>query len=461
MAPLLATFVCFAGIFGLIWLDRDPAVRTSPALWLPLVWFLISGSRHVSFWFGMTPAGTSAAYLEGSPLDAIVYAVLLLMAVAVLARRRHAVVALVRRNPALVLFILYCAVSVVWSDFPGVALKRWIKSLGDYSMILLLLTDAQPLAAVRKVLSRVSFILLPLSILFIKYYPQLGRAYASHWEGTVYYTGVSDTKNMLGMVCLVFGFTAFWRLIIARQLPQRQRRKMYAVHGMIVLMAIYLLKVSDSKTSLACFALTGGLLVAHTFSNVFRRRAVLNLTIGLIVGGCVSVLFLGFGSDALSALGRNSTLTGRTDIWDVILSVPVNRVFGTGFESFWLGPRLDYVWSFQVVDGITEAHNGYLEVLLNLGILGELFLAGVLWTGYRNILRSLRAEPDFGRLRLGFFVIALIYNMTEAGIRSTDLIWLSLLIATIAVPQRQLMAVRQTSASAAPPTAQGALASAR
>jgi O-antigen ligase len=90
-----------------------------------------------------------------------------------------------------------------------------------------------------------------------------------------------------------------------------------------------------------------------------------------------------------------------------------------------------YLWTFPIVAGITEAHNGYLETYLNLGWVGLVFLGVLIWTGYRNIQRLLERAPASGRLRLGYFVIALIYNFTEAGFRSTDLIWFVFVLSII------------------------------
>jgi O-antigen ligase len=196
-------------------------------------------------------------------------------------------------------------------------------------------------------------------------------------------------------------------------------------------MAIWLLKMSDSKTALSCFVLTGAVLTAHAFVPVARRRVVLNVLVISVVLTSAAVLFLGIGGGALKAIGRNSTLTGRTDIWSVLLSVHTNPILGTGFESFWLGPRLVYLWTFPIVAGITEAHNGYLETYLNLGCLGLGFMGVLIWTGYGNIQRLLERAPASGRLRLGYFVIALIYNFTEAGFRSTDLIWFVFVLSII------------------------------
>jgi O-antigen ligase len=349
----------------------------------------------------------------------------------VLVTRWSTVTKILGRNRPLVMFILFCALSVCWSDFPAVAFKRWIKSLGDYSMILVMLTEFDGEAAIRRALTRVAIVIIPLSILFIKYYPQLGRSYAAHWDATQFYVGVCDNKNMLGMVCLIFGITAWCRLLEAWQGPKRQKKRDLIVHGVLLTMAIWLLKMSDSKTALSCFVLTGAVLTAHAFVPVARRRVVLNVLVISVVLTSAAVLFLGIGGGALKAIGRNSTLTGRTDIWSVLLSVHTNPSLGTGFESFWLGPRLVYLWTFPIVAGITEAHNGYLETYLNLGCLGLGFMGVLIWTGYGNIQRLLERAPASGRLRLGYFVIALIYNFTEAGFRSTDLIWFVFVLSII------------------------------
>lgn len=434
MSPSLAACLFVLGIFILFGSDREPKARTSPTIWLPIIWLLISGSRPISSWLGRTSTITPEQYLEGSPLDAGIYALLLFSAVVLLIGRRRIVARVLQRNWLIVIFVLYCAISIAWSDFPGVALKRWIKSLGDYAMVLIVLTQHDCAGAIKHVFARVAFILLPLSILFIKYYPSLGRAYSLHWDGTQFFVGVADTKNMLGMTCMVFGFAAVWRILHTWSKPGRGRAKILVVHSILVAMAIWLLILSDSKTSLSCFVLTSGLIAAHTFSKVVRRHVVLHMLVAAVILCCFSVLFLGIGGGALEDMGRNPTLTGRTDIWAVLLSARTNPVFGTGFESFWLGQRLAYVWSFQIVDGITEAHDGYLEFYLNLGWVGVAFLAGLLWIGYRNILRLIKRDPEAGRLRLGLFVIAVVYNFTESGFRSTNLVWIALIFAITALP---------------------------
>ncbi len=448
MSPMQATAVYVCGILGLFWLDRERPARTSWAVWIPVMWLFIAGSRHVSQWLGPEQAASPEAYLEGSPLDASIYALLIALAFYVLFQRRDAVARILRKNWPILLFVAYCLMSVSWSDYPGVALKRWIKSLGDYAMILILLTEKDRTQAIKQALSRVAFVVLPVSVLLIKYFPDLGRAYAAHWDATTFYVGIADTKNMLGMICMVFGFAAAWQLLHCWSAPRRERNRILLVQGAILGMALWLLYMSDSKTSLACFAMTTGLVAAHTFLPPARKRAVLHILVVAVVLCSFSVLFLGIGSGALETLGRNSTLTGRTEMWDLMLQVPINPVFGTGFESYWLGKHLTFLWQYQIMNGITEAHNGYLETYLNLGWAGLALLAVLFWTGYRNILRLLETDPEAGRLRLGFLVIAIVYNFTEAGIRTTDLVWIALILAIAAFPQ--LRAAKTTVVEAPP-----------
>jgi exopolysaccharide production protein ExoQ len=436
MPPALALLVFGLGILCLFALDEDNRLSASWALWLPVAWLLIAGSRHVSTWLNMAPAVSADQYLEGSPIDRLIYAALVAAGAMVLYRRRKLVGNILRQNWPLLLFVLYCLISVTWSDFPGVALKRWIKSLGDYIVVLIILTEQNRSRAIKRVFARVGFVLLPISILLIKYYPAWGRAYASHWDGTQFYVGVGDTKNMLGMTCMVFGFAAFWHVLHMGKDARQRRRRAYLVHGSTVAMAIWLLHISNSKTSLMCFVAAASVISLHRFLKFARNKIILHVLVSTVVFGIVSVLFLGVGAGLLQSIGRDSTLTGRTDIWRAVLAVPIDPIVGTGFESFWLGDRLNQIWANPELFRINEAHNGYLEVYLNFGFVGVILIAILLIAAYRNVVRSIRRDPELGRLRLGFFIMAVTYNFTEAAIRSTDLVWIAFLIVLIAIPEK-------------------------
>src|SRR5207247_1826853 len=207
----LAAVVCAAGILGLFLLDRDRTSRTSPALWVPAAWLGIATSRDISQWFNTVLVTDSPdQLLEGSPVDRIIYAGLLVAGLVVLVSRAERARSLLRANWPLVVFFLFCAISVLWSDYPFVAFKRWSKALGNLVMVLVVLTERDPPAAVRQLLTRTGFLLIPLSVLLIKYFPQLGRQF-SPWGGMAYSSGVAIGKNGLGILCLVLGLGSLWR----------------------------------------------------------------------------------------------------------------------------------------------------------------------------------------------------------------------------------------------------------
>jgi len=431
----IATFVFVLGICGLFWLDRDRNARTSIALWLPAVWMMIAGSRSISFWLGMAPSKLPESYMEGSPFDRALYTGFLMVGLVVLFGRQKEIQRFLSANWPIVLFVLYCAMSIMWSDFHEVAAKRWIKSLGDYVMILIVLTDPNPFGALKRVLARAGFILLPLSVLLIKYYPDVGRAYPAHWEGTTYFVGVAADKNMLGMACLVFGLASLWRFLheFRREKAERKRGPLLA-HGVIVAMTIWLFWMANSITSLACFILASGLIVATSSPWVARRRMLVHVLVASVLCFCFCVLFLNLANFLIAAVGRNPTLTGRTELWAKVIDLTPNPLLGAGFESFWLGPRLLKLWDIYWWQP-NESHNGYLEVYVNLGWVGLALFAGAVLAGYRNVIKMLRTDPDAGRLRLAYLVIGLAYNLTEAAIRTMDLMWLAFLVALIAVPK--------------------------
>ena len=179
-------------------------------------------------------------------------------------------------------------------------------------------------------------------------------------------------------------------------------------------------------------------MAASTSRWVEKRTGLVHLMIAAVVALSLAALFLDTGGTLVSSLGRNVTLTGRKDIWKAVLSIHINPLLGAGFESFWVGSRLQRVWD-MTAQGIQEAHNGYLEVYLNLGWVGLALLAGLIVTGYRNALAVFRRDPHAGRLRIGFFTAALLYSLTEAGFRMMGSIWTAFLLAILAVPPGLLL----------------------
>ncbi len=435
MPPSLATVIFAIGIAGLFFFDRDKKVRVSKALWIPTLWLFFCLSRSASQWLGISPppADMASVYLEGSPVDRAVFIGLEVAALIVVVGRQRRVGSILLQNWPICLFFSYAALSMIWSDYPLVTLKHWIKGIGDLMMVLIVLTEPNVPDAIKRLFTRLAFVLVPLSVLFFKYYPQLGRVLNLSWiEEPV---GVATQKNSLGELCDFLALALLWRFRSAysdREDPNRRRR--LVALGAVLAMIVWLLWMCDSMTSICALSMASIVMLLSVRPAFRRRPALVHLLIVALLSCTLYALFFQSSGDLIQSLGRNSTLTGRTDIWKLVLSMPSNPLFGVGYESFWLGARLQKIWDTIHGLRLNESHNGYIEVVISLGWIGVGLLAGLIATGYRNVIGTFRRDPDIGSLRMAFFLATIITGLTEAAFRMMGPPWIVFLLAIAAAP---------------------------
>jgi O-antigen ligase len=435
MPPQIATVLFIAGIAGLFWLDRDTTVRTSKALWLPVTWLVIASTGSFGSWLGLgAPREIAGQLPEGSLLDQLIAAFLILLGVIVLVRRGTEVTSLLKASWPISLYFAFCLLSLVWSDFPAWGFKRWIRALGDLVMVLVIATDAQPITALKRLIMRVGFVLLPVSVLWIKYYPYLGQA----WDAFGYdhvWVGVTSNKNVLGNLVYLVGLAALWQILaLVRDKENPDRRRHLIAQGALVAFSVNLLYTAHCATGTACFILGTGLMLVLSRS-IFRRNiaAVHALVLTLALVGGVGYL-LGAKAGVTEALGRKPDLTGRTEIWKVLIPMVSNPIGGAGFETFWLGPRvLEIARKVNGYSITNEAHNGYIETYLNLGVLGLGLIVVLFGQGYLKAVKLFRRDPALGCLLTTYLLTAVTFNVTEAGFRMLSLEWFFLLLSIVMV----------------------------
>lgn len=433
MPPSLATLLTFSGIFYLLWRDARHGEARGPALWIPVMWLCITGSRFVSQW--LAGDGVNVNQMEGSAIDVAYFLTLLAAAIWVLMRRGVTLMGVIRSNGWVMAFFIYGLMSVLWSEEPDVAFKRWVKTLGHPLMALVILTEPDPKAAIVTVLKRCSFVLLPLSVLFIKYLPQYGRGF-DPWTGIGINRGVGLSKNDLGYLCMVFGMLWAWRLLTVRRIDPAIGRMREAFWAAVFLsMALWLVLIADSKTSLVT------MLVGIIAMTVIGWRIVSKRHFALYV---IVVVAIGYGLESafniyeaiIQLAGRDASLTDRTEVWSDVLGLQTRPLLGFGFESFWLGDRLDRMWAKWWWKP-NQAHNGYIETYLNLGIVGVVILAGMLLSAFWRISRQMATDLDFARLRFAFLLAVVVFNYTEAAFKAVHLVWTVFLMMSMQAPVRR------------------------
>jgi exopolysaccharide production protein ExoQ len=319
-------------------------------------------------------------------------------------------------------------------------------------MILIVLTESSVPDAIKCIMTRLGFVFLPLSVLWVKYYPQLGRVLTLSWtEDPV---GVATQKNSLGELCDFMGVVLLWRFRRAyNDRGDRKRTWRLLAIGSVLVMAVWLLWSCNSMTSACALSMATIVLLASN-RPVFRRKTSL---IHVLIAGLLAItiygLFFQSSGGLIATLGKDPTLTGRTDIWRAVLSVPNSRLVGAGYESFWLGSRLSILWQAFANFHLQEAHSGYVELFLNLGWIGIGLLGALIALGYRKVMCSYRRDADFGSLRIALFLAVIVTGLTEAAFRMMSAPWLMFLLATItpAPTRRKAVSVHEMEHSEAPP----------
>jgi exopolysaccharide production protein ExoQ len=418
------------------------------AVWLPIIWVVLMGSRSFSMWLVLLKLPISlGSFEEGNPLDAFVYLMLILGGLRVLDKRRVKLSEFVDNNGWIVAFLLYCFIAIIWSDYPFVSFKRWIKVLGHPVMALVLLTEPDPREAITRLMKRSAYFLLTFSIVAIKWYPDIGRRY-DDWTGLAVNTGISLSKNTLGCGCMVLGLFFVWLFMsVWRTEKSRARRDELRLLGLLLFMDAYLLRKSHDATATLC------LLMAITVILLTGRRWLNKKLIGVYVATAlvslvVAELAFGLLERVGELTGHESTLMGRMELWRQCLAVDTNPIFGTGFEAFWLGDRLHLLKEGRPWQP-NEAHNGYLETYLNLGIVGLLMLFGLITAAFRKIRVELFQNPGWGRFQLGFLIALIFYNLTEATFKGLSLTWFVFFLVAVKYPGVEYEPVSEPSVEAA------------
>jgi O-antigen ligase len=190
----------------------------------------------------------------------------------------------------------------------------------------------------------------------------------------------------------------------------------------------------DSKTSLGCFFVAAGIFLVARNSAVIRepKKIIRICFLFIVVFGIMEFAF-DIKDTLIAMLGRRPDLTTRVPMWEELLSMVKNPLLGCGYESFWIGERLIYMeetWGIK-----SQAHNGYLEMYLNMGLVGVCFIVCWVVSGLRKINRKLANDNSAAVLRFCFVVVIVIYNWTEATFYGNNNLWLLFFLGIMDMPR--------------------------
>lgn len=306
-------------------------------------------------------------------------------------------------------------VSSLWSFSLTITLNRSLSLVGT-SLFGLYLASRYSIKEQLKLLMWTFSIILLLSILFavaVPKYGVMGGIHSGAWRG------IFAHKNTFGRV-MVLSTVVFWL-----QATDTKQKTWFL--WLCVGLSVCLLGLAKSTTSLVNLVTIFTLFPIY---HIFRWRYHLMIPgmIGVVTfSSCLTLWLVSNAATVLGMLGKDTTLTGRTDMWPYIVDMIGKQPWlGYGYDGFWQGwdsPSV-YVWRAA---GWTAAHshNGFLDLWLNLGLLGVIvFLLGFLV----NLLKSLAylrfSKSSEGLWPLMYLTHMLLGNVSESSLMlRNDIIW--------------------------------------
>jgi exopolysaccharide production protein ExoQ len=360
--------------------------------------------------------------VEGDPVQQAVWTGVYACTGLLILLRWRAVMRMIVANWTLWPIVLMAVASAIWADHPAVTMRKSVALLGTTAFGLYFAVRF-PLNQQVRLLGWVFGILAVLSVGAALFVPEYG---IDHVWSPGAWQGVFIQKNALGKA-MVVGVVAFMVLagVVAR------RWVWVPLCGMVG--CAFLILMSTSKTALL---LSVTLVVLYALIRARRR-----IQSGLLVPFAIATVLLGVGAALLvamnaeaaaGALGRDVTLTGRTALWTVVTGYISQRpLLGHGYGDFWItaSPPISQLLGWKV----PHAHNGLLDLALDLGILGALLLLWAFALGLgRSYHLAVRGTSAAARWPLMMMLVTVLYNTTESTLLVRNSIYWVLFVAALA-----------------------------
>jgi exopolysaccharide production protein ExoQ len=234
------------------------------------------------------------------------------------------------------------------------------------------------------------------------------------WRGTF------DHKNGLGMF-LVFG--------LATVLAFERHRLLRPISIALCVIGVIGTRSATAASGLMVLGLMWVWLSAVSVSRNRRDQAIFAI-LSVMIAALAVLLALGMLPSFLVLYGKDLTFSGRTIIWaNTIDAIGQRPAFGIGFISNWSSVQVPLILDMRRSIGFEAAHghNGVLEVVFELGIVGLALYAIFFFSVVRLGMRALKTANPFGRWALASCVALLIMSVSEVLFQGIFLTYLAII----------------------------------
>jgi len=340
---------------------------------------------------------------------------------------------------SVVVLLVWCWLSISWSIEPAVATRR----LALTTMLIwtaFLCVEHAGFELTSRVMRVVLLITLVLNYLAVAFFPIAVHQTADLTDPNLVgnWRGILTQKNFAGAVCSL--------LILMFVFSEPTKHRWFKF--LVIAAGAYFLYRTFSKTSMGVLAVS--LLIGWLYSVVsLKYRKVLLPSAAILAGLGLLLVQEGLFADAFS---RPDALTGRVQIWPVLLAYSNDHLLqGSGFGSFWnIGDYSPvYAYTRGWVAGITSGHNGYLDLLVQIGLPGMLLAVfALLIAPFWALVTSSTIPKQQGALLIACLSFCAGHNLTESSMMDRDMILQVFLVITVALTYKLARRSQQSPAFA-------------
>ena len=335
----------------------------------------------------------------------IVFGGLFVCSIILLIPKKRELFSLIKREKFLTIFLIWCIVTIIWSKYPFVSFKRYVQYLVVITVCLSVFLHVKDYKQIIKIFKIILAVYLIVSLGTILTIPGAKDRFGI-WRG------VAPHKNILGQISLIS--VIFFTVIIKKDYSLKSR----AGNALFIVIALVLMIGSKSSTSLFTFIIiflfSLTVLVDKIFEPIGIRKTVSLLTVFAFVVMFVLIILVvpELLESIAGGVGKDLTLTGRVDLWADIWEEAQHHLFiGAGFQGYWVVTSSEILQLYEIYHWLPiQAHNGYLDIINELGIIGTALFLLILINYFVNL--ALTKQKQIWKW---FIIAALIINFTESA----------------------------------------------
>ena len=370
---------------------------------------------------------TSKAVAEGNPYLQVAWACIYIIVAIRAGRQSRAIMEVVRSNKLLIALVFLALFSAAWSADPGLTLRRSIALLAttvfgvDFA-VRYSIRDQLRLLAIA--LGSVVLLSVIVQVFFPGQIPTVDVLYPDAW------VGLFGQKNEFGRIIVLA------TLVILTAVRKSVGGILIAV--LALLSALGLIIAAESMTS---FVALVGMILVMQFAPTLRWSAGIRRAIQVfcaVIAAPTLYLLIHYRDAVTGLMGRNASLTGRVKIWGLSLaSIALKPILGYGYSAFW--PASPEAMRIDVAINWTapHAHNAYIELALELGLVGLAVYGAAYVVALKRAARYMRMERgNSAKWPLIYLCFILLYSFTENYVVAPNTIfWMLFVAASCTVSQ--------------------------